>query len=74
MNNLREKAEMLKKYLKDVGSHLVICGNIGPTIATFKFFAPPLHFFEPRGSKRTIILFMDTIKLHVEGAVNNIRV
>ena len=40
INTLKEKAEMLKKYLKDVGSHLVICANIGPNMATFKFFAP----------------------------------
>ena len=39
IDTLTEKAEMLKKYLKDVGSHLVICANIGPNMATFKFFA-----------------------------------
>ena len=45
-----KKAEMLKKHLKDVGSNLVICTNIGPNMATFKFFAPQeedslkLHF------------------------------
>ena len=40
MNTLTEKVEMLKKYLKDIGSQLVICANIGPNMATFKFFAP----------------------------------
>ena len=40
VNTLTEKAEMIKKYLKDVSSHLVICANIGPNMATFKFFAP----------------------------------
>ena len=40
VNILTEKAEMIKKYLKDVCSHLVICANIGPNMATFKFFAP----------------------------------
>ena len=40
VDTLTEKAEMLKKYLKDVGSQLVICANIGPNMSTFKFFAP----------------------------------
>ena len=39
MNTLTEKAEMLKKHLKDISSQLVICANIGPNMATFKFFA-----------------------------------
>ena len=39
VNTLTEKVEMIKKYLKDIGSHLVICANIGPNMATFKFFA-----------------------------------
>ena len=37
---MTEKAEMPKKHLKDVGSNLVICTNIGPNMVTFKFFAP----------------------------------
>ena len=40
VDTLTEKAEMLKKYLKDISSQLVICGNIGPNMAMFKFFAP----------------------------------
>ena len=40
MDTLTEKVEMLKKYLKDVGSQLVICVNTGPNMGTFKFFAP----------------------------------
>ena len=40
VNTLTEKVKMLKKYLKDVGRHLVICANIGLNMATFKFFAP----------------------------------
>ena len=50
VDTLTEKVEMLKKHLKDVGSNLVICTNIGPNMATFKFFAPleedslKLHF------------------------------
>ena len=45
-----EKAKMLKKHLKDVGSNLVICANTGPNMSTFKFFKPQdegsleLHF------------------------------
>ena len=38
MDTLTEKAEMLKKHLKDTNSSLVICANIGPNMATFKFF------------------------------------
>ena len=40
METLTEKAEMLKKYLKYTNSSLVICANIGPNMATFKFFKP----------------------------------
>ena len=44
------KAEILKNHLKDVGSNLVIYANIGPNMATFKFYVPQeeeylkLHF------------------------------
>ena len=37
VETLTEKAEMLKKHLKDTNSNLVICANIGPNMATFKF-------------------------------------
>ena len=40
VDTLTEKTEILKKHLKDVGSQLVICANIGPNMATFKFFTP----------------------------------
>ena len=40
MDTLTDKAEMLKKHLKDTNSTLVICANIGPNMATFKFFNP----------------------------------
>ena len=40
INTLTEKAEMLKKHLKDTSSKLVICANIGPNMAKFKFFNP----------------------------------
>ena len=40
METLTEKAEMLKKHLKDTNISLVICANIGPNMATFKFFNP----------------------------------
>ena len=39
VDTLTEKAEMLRKYLKDVSSQLVICANIGANMAMFKFFA-----------------------------------
>ena len=32
---LTEKANMLKIYLKDTKSSLVICANIGPNVATY---------------------------------------
>ena len=42
VDTLTEKVEMLKKkkHLKDTHSKLVICANIGPNMATFKFFNP----------------------------------
>ena len=40
IETLIEKAEILKKHLKDTNSNLIICANIGPNMATFKFFAP----------------------------------
>ena len=36
VKTLTEKANMLKKHLKDTNSSLVICANIGPNVATFK--------------------------------------
>ena len=38
VNILMEKANMLKKHLKDTNSSLVICANIGPNVATFKLY------------------------------------
>ena len=38
VNTLTEKAEMFKKHLKETNSNLVICVNIGPYMAMFKFF------------------------------------
>ena len=40
VDTLTEKVEMLKKYLKDISSQLVICANIGSNLPTSKFFAP----------------------------------
>ena len=37
---LKEKAEMIKKYIKDTGNPLVFCVHIGPNMATFKFYSP----------------------------------
>ena len=38
VDSLTEKANMLKKHLKDMKSSLVICANIGPNMATFKLY------------------------------------
>ena len=40
IETLTEKAKMLKKHLQDANSNLVICADIGPNMATFKFFRP----------------------------------
>ena len=47
---LMDKANMLKKHLKDTASDLVICANIGPNMATIKLY-----------NKRE----EDSLKLHV---------
>ena len=38
MQTLTEKANILKKHLKDTNSSLVMCANIGPNVATFKLY------------------------------------
>ena len=35
---LLEKANMLRKHLKDMHSSLVMCANIGPNMATFRLY------------------------------------
>ena len=35
---LSEKANMLKKHIKDTQSSLVMCTNIGPNVAIFKLY------------------------------------
>ena len=35
---LADKANMLKKHLKDTQSSLVMCANIGPNVAIFKLY------------------------------------
>ena len=35
---LSEKANMLKKHLKDTQSSLLKCANIGPNVAIFKLY------------------------------------
>ena len=36
---IEEKAEMIRKYLKDVGNPLVFFTHFGPNMATFKFYS-----------------------------------
>ena len=38
MQLLTEKANMLRKHLRDTHSSLVMCANIGPNMATFKLY------------------------------------
>ena len=35
---LADKANMLKKHLKDTQSSLVMCANIGPNVAIYKLY------------------------------------
>ena len=78
---IEEKAEMIRKYLKDVGNPLVFSTHIGPNMATFKFYSPtgggfiktPLYLFKPRRPAGPIILFVGPTKLCVKGGVNNIQ-
>ena len=37
---IEEKAEMIMKYLKDIGNTLVFSTHIGPNMATFKLYSP----------------------------------
>ena len=39
-DTIEEKAEMIRKYLQDVGNLLVFSTDIGPNMATFKFYSP----------------------------------
>ena len=39
-DTIQEKAEMIRKYLKDMGNTLVFSTHIGPNMATFKFYSP----------------------------------
>ena len=34
-----EKAEMIRKYLKDMGNPLIFSTHIGPNMAKFKFYS-----------------------------------
>ena len=36
---IQEKAEMIRRYLKDIGNPLVLTTHIGPNMATFKFYS-----------------------------------
>ena len=75
MDTLTKKAEMLKKHLKDTKSNWVICTNIGPNMATFKFFNPQEEdslklyytFSNLKRFKRTIISIMGPTKLCFKG-------
>ena len=40
VDTITDKAKILKKHLKDTNSKVIICVNIGPNMATFKFFNP----------------------------------
>ena len=38
-NTIEEKAEMIRKYLIDMGDPLIFSTHIGPNMATFKFYS-----------------------------------
>ena len=38
-NTIEERAEMIRKYLKDISDPLVLSTHIGPNMATFKFYS-----------------------------------
>ena len=38
-NTIEEKAEMIRKYLKDMSNPLVFSTHIGPNMVTFKFYS-----------------------------------
>ena len=40
LDTIQEKAEMIRKYLKDMGNPLVFSTHIGSNMATFKFYSP----------------------------------
>ena len=42
-DTIQEKAEMLRKYLKDMGNPLVLSTRTGPNITTFKFYSPKVE-------------------------------
>ena len=52
-NTIEEKAEVIRKYLKDMGNPLVFSTHIGLNMATFKFYSHQednslkLHFTFP---------------------------
>ena len=77
-NTIEEKAEMIRKYLKDMGNPLVFSTHIGLNMTRFKFYSHEeedslkLHLFKLRGPTGSIILFMGPVELCVEGGVNNI--
>ena len=69
---IEEKAEMIRKYLKDAGNPLVFTTHIGPNMATFKFYSPKdeensfktaLYILKSGGPERTAILFMGPIEM-----------
>ena len=78
---IEEKAEMLRKYLRDIGDPLVFSTHIGPNMATFKFYLHQkkdsfkLHYtFSNLGRlTRTIIFLVGSIKLCLKGGVNIIN-
>ena len=78
---IQEKAEMIRKYLKDVRNPLVFSALIGPNMATFKFYSPQeedsltLHyiFFQFRGPARSIVSSMGAVELCVEGGINKME-
>ena len=74
---LTEKANMLKKHLKDSNSSLVMCANIGPNVATLKLYNTNeedslkimIHHIELRRFGRSTVPAMGTAKLFIMGTL-----
>ena len=77
-NVMEEKAEMLRKYLRDIGDPLVFSTHIGHNMAAFKFYShegeglPQITFYLLQFGRftGTIVLLVGAAKLCNKGGNN----